>query len=130
MGWYILIGIIALIIQIAFSIKFAECAETKGHDRISYFCLCLFFGAVGYLLVAALPDYNLRYQVNVIAHNGTTTPNNNNQKKSQTQTQTTFATPSTKKAVITDKGTWICGNCNAENNINYGQCKKCGKFRS
>ena len=26
-------------------------------------------------------------------------------------------------------GKWICGSCQTENSVNYGQCKKCGKFR-
>lgn len=26
--------------------------------------------------------------------------------------------------------TWICDACQTENSTNYGQCKKCGKFRS
>ena len=26
--------------------------------------------------------------------------------------------------------TWICDTCQTENSTNYGQCKKCGKFRS
>ena len=25
---------------------------------------------------------------------------------------------------------WVCSKCQAENSINYGQCKKCGSFRS
>ena len=26
--------------------------------------------------------------------------------------------------------TWICDACQTENSTNYGQCKKCGKFKS
>lgn len=26
--------------------------------------------------------------------------------------------------------TWVCKDCGANNSSNYGQCKKCGKFRS
>lgn len=25
--------------------------------------------------------------------------------------------------------TWVCNKCNTENSMNYGQCKKCGKYR-
>ena len=32
------------------------------------------------------------------------------------------------KAVITTDG-WICGSCQTKNNLNYGQCKKCGSFK-
>lgn len=27
-------------------------------------------------------------------------------------------------------GMWICQNCGTHNSLNYGQCKKCGKFKS
>jgi hypothetical protein len=30
---------------------------------------------------------------------------------------------------VTHDGKWICGNCQTENSMNYGQCKKCGKYR-
>lgn len=33
------------------------------------------------------------------------------------------------KAASVEAETWSCGNCGAENSMNYGQCKKCGKFR-
>ena len=37
-GWYIFIGIIALIINIAISLKFANLAEDKGYTGSGYFC--------------------------------------------------------------------------------------------
>ena len=27
-------------------------------------------------------------------------------------------------------GMWICKDCGAHNSLNYGQCKKCGKYRA
>ena len=27
-------------------------------------------------------------------------------------------------------GTWVCTGCGTHNSMNYGQCKKCGKYRS
>ena len=27
-------------------------------------------------------------------------------------------------------GMWVCQNCGTKNSLNYGQCKKCGKFKS
>ena len=34
------------------------------------------------------------------------------------------------KSLIIGDGKWLCGNCQTENSLNYGQCKKCGKFRT
>ena len=42
--------------------------------------------------------------------------------KSQSSTVTTV-----KSVIIEDS--WICQHCQTKNSINYGQCKKCGKFR-
>ena len=49
---------------------------------------------------------------------------------SQSTTQSTSNTKQvmSAKAIITEDG-WICGNCQTKNSMNYGQCKKCGKFR-
>ena len=123
MGWYILITIVALIIQVALSTKFAECADDKGYSKNAYFALCLLLGFPGYCLVAALPDLNLRYQ---IANHSTSTFI----KKAPNPLKENTTSYATAHATITANGTWICGNCKTENNINYGQCKKCGKYRT
>lgn len=34
------------------------------------------------------------------------------------------------KSTTLPDGRWICNYCATENSANYGQCKKCGKFRS
>lgn len=36
--------------------QFEEVAQKKGHTQKKYFGLCFLLGAVGYLLVVALPD--------------------------------------------------------------------------
>lgn len=35
-----------------------------------------------------------------------------------------------KKQAAAVESIWKCENCGAENSINYGQCKKCGLFRT
>lgn len=44
--------------------------------------------------------------------------------------KTISQSPSTTSATVTEHRTWICGNCKTENSMNYGQCKKCGKYKS
>lgn len=50
---------------------------------------------------------------------------------SNSNTQAQPALPSNSIVKPTNSNnTWICKDCGTQNNINYGQCKKCGKFRS
>lgn len=47
--------------------------------------------------------------------------------------KSTYAATTSVKAVKSTTladGRWICNHCGTENSANYGQCKKCGKFRS
>ena len=30
---------------------------------------------------------------------------------------------------VVNAGKWVCAHCQAENSMNYGQCKRCGKYR-
>ncbi len=125
MGWYIFGLIVALIIQGIMADKFASIAEEKGHYRSSYFWLCFLLGVAGYCMVAALPDLVLHSEINNLnkansdisktVHTNTSTHNND-------ITSASLEKPSS--------GNWICKNCGTSNNLNYGQCKKCGKFRS
>ena len=63
LGWYIFAALIGLVIHIVFCSKFAGIAEEKGHTRSAYFWICFVFGTIGYIMVAALPDYELRKKV-------------------------------------------------------------------
>ena len=60
MEGYIFLSIIVVVvgIWIAWYVakQFKEAAKMKGHDQTKYFWLCFLLGAVGYLLVIALPD--------------------------------------------------------------------------
>ncbi len=62
MGVYVVIGIVALVVQIVISIKFAGIAEDKGYDGTPYGFLCFFLGVIGYCMVAALPDLKAEEQ--------------------------------------------------------------------
>ena len=63
---YIMAGIIliaslivlALVIWLIWYIakQFEEAAQKKGYTQKKYFWICFFLGAIGYLLVIALPD--------------------------------------------------------------------------
>ena len=53
---YILIAVVAIIINVVIASKFAEIAEMKGHEHDTYFWFTFIFGVIGMLMVIALPD--------------------------------------------------------------------------
>lgn len=122
MGLKLLIAAVVLIIHIGLAATFADYAEQKGYDKSPYFWACIFFGVAGYCMVAALPDLVLYSRLNEIASNTVPAPTH----------MTPSATPQipTAKSTSTENNTWICGKCSTENSLNYGQCKKCGTYRT
>lgn len=63
-GFYVFLGLIGLIVAICIdhyiSNLFYDAAVTKGYTSRAYYWLPFLFGAVGYLLVVALPDLETR----------------------------------------------------------------------
>ncbi len=57
-GFTIIILIVYLAIDIWFAVMVNEAAIEKGYD--SHFVLCLLFGIIAFIYVAALPDLKLR----------------------------------------------------------------------
>lgn len=55
---FLAIIVLAFYIWLAWYIakQFAEVAQKKGHYEMKYFVICFLLGAIGYLLVIALPD--------------------------------------------------------------------------
>lgn len=59
---YVVLGIIALALEIAISMKFDEIAKEKGYS--GYFWWCFLLNIIGFIMVAALPD---RYGSEIIS---------------------------------------------------------------
>lgn len=53
-------ALIVLVIDIAFAVYAGGIAEEKGYSKGNWIAVCLFFGVIGYILVAALPDLKMR----------------------------------------------------------------------
>lgn len=125
MGWYILGLIIVLIIQGIIAAKFSSIAEEKGYDGSSYFWLCFFLSVIGYCMVAALPDLILHEKIDDLSE---AIGNAVSPEQANTHIHGNNATSaSLQNAPV---GNWICKNCETSNSLNYGQCKKCGEFKS
>lgn len=55
-----LLLMVALVIDIAFAVYAGAIAEEKGYSKGNWIAVCFFFGIIGYILVAALPDMEAR----------------------------------------------------------------------
>lgn len=53
---YLIVLVVAIWIGWYIAKQFEEVAQKKGHTQKKYFWMCFLLGAVGYLLVIALPD--------------------------------------------------------------------------
>ena len=102
---YILIGIVAIIINIYISVLFQEAAANKGFDEAKYFWICFFFGLVGYLFVIALP--NLCYSQSSSTFNASQPTPLSKQTAAQTSEKT-------------------CINCGKKQSILNEICIECG----
>lgn len=105
MVWLIFGLIVALIIRLLVASAFSTIAGNKGHNPSSYFWVCFLLGIIGYCMVAALPDLSLHNKIDELSI-------------------------ASKNAAPASVDTWECEDCGASNSLNYGQCKKCGKFKS
>ena len=68
LAWLISVALIvaAIVVYVLITNAFANCAQEKGYQRIKYFWICFFFGMIGYVVVAALPDKVLNERLNLI----------------------------------------------------------------
>ncbi len=110
----ILVLVIAIAVQIAIAATFSGYAEDKGHNGTPYFWACFFLGVVGCCMVASLQDLTLHEKIDRLT----------------SAKEKPSASSAIAKSVVASDGSWTCGNCNTKNSGNYGQCKKCGQFRS
>lgn len=58
--WVFLVAVVVIIIDVAFALYAGNIAEQKGYSRGNWIAICLIFGVIGYILIAALPDLELR----------------------------------------------------------------------
>ena len=54
--FYLIVFIVAIIINIWIAKKFEGIARAKGHENEPIFLMCFFLGLAGYLYVSALPN--------------------------------------------------------------------------
>lgn len=63
------IALVAIAINVAFAMYAGGIAEQKGYSKGNWIAVCIIFGIVGYTLIAALPDLELRATLENIEKN-------------------------------------------------------------
>lgn len=58
--WVSLVVVVAILIDVVFALYAGDIAEQKGYSKGNWIAICLIFGVIGYILIAALPDLELR----------------------------------------------------------------------
>lgn len=117
---YILVAIVALVINIIICTKFADIAADKGYSHSSYFWCCFFLGITGYIMVAALPDLSLYSAIREV------------EKKTNAPKSNTPASPSAPRSPNYNvsahtPGNWTC-TCGRVNASYVSSCF-CGKSK-
>lgn len=136
MGKYFIIGLLTLIVHIVLSVKFGKIAEERGHDALTYGCICFFLGVIGCCLVAALPDLHMQQMLSSIesklnqlegqVHNRQAAPDPEVPSQAATDPK-----PNISDKVLTPtvsaNGEIICPTCNTKQMAGRKVCWSCGQ---
>ena len=141
MGIYVFIGLIALVVHIFMCVQFGGIAAEKGYDSTTYTLLCVFFGVIGYCLVVALPDKEVRNSLESIESNlrkivsqAPKAPANVPTVASTAPVQSNFNPSVASEALSTptstiaaEDGDIICPNCGTKQRSSRLVCWNCGQ---
>lgn len=117
--------LIVLAINFAFAVYAGGVAEEKGYIKGNWIAACFFFGIVGYILLAALPDLEARAMLKRIEMKLSTNGSN------VTMLPISDSTSQKKTSAVTwnTKGEWKCPQCGTLNQRNALFCKGCGEYK-
>ena len=125
---YFLIALVAIAINVAFAMYAGGIAEQKGYSKGNWIAVCIIFGIFGYILIAALPDLELRAALENIEKklakdkNDDYLPrNSSNSNSNSTMKSLSEMTP------LADY--WTCKYCGLENPKEARYCQHCGEYR-
>lgn len=137
---YFLIVLVAIAIDIAFAMYAGGIAEQKGYSKGNWIAVCIIFGIFGYILIAALPDLELRATLeniekklakdkndDYLPRNSSSSNSNSNSNSNSTMKSLSEMKP---LAPLSDSmDYWTCKYCGLENPKEARYCQHCSGYR-
>lgn len=134
------IALVAIAINVAFAMYAGGIAEQKGYSKGNWIAVCIIFGIVGYILIAALPDLELRATLeniekklakdkndNYLPRSSSSSSNRNSSNSNSTMKSLSEMKP---LAPLSDSmDYWTCKSCGLENPKEARYCQHCGGYR-
>ncbi len=143
---YFLIALVAIAINVAFAMYAGGIAEQKGYSKGNWIAVCIIFGIVGYTLIAALPDLELRATLENIEKklakdkndnylprssnsNSSSSSNSSNSSNRNSNSSNSNCTIKSLSEMTPLADYWTCKYCGLENPKEARYCQHCGGYR-
>ncbi len=138
------IALVAIAINVAFAMYAGGIAEQKGYSKGNWIAVCIIFGIFGYILIAALPDLELRATLENIEKklakdkNDNYLPRSSNSNSSSNSSSNRNSNSSNSNSNCTIKSLsemtpladyWTCKYCGLDNPKEARYCQHCGGYR-
>ncbi len=146
------IALVAIAINVAFAMYAGGIAEQKGYKKENWIAVCIIFGIFGYILIAALPDLELRATLeniekklakdkndNYLPRSSSSSSNSNSSSNSSSNRNSNSSNSNctikslsemTPLAPLSDSmDYWTCKYCGLENPKEARYCQHCGGYR-
>lgn len=141
---YFLIALVAIAINVAFAMYAGGIAEQKGYSKGNWIAVCIIFGIIGYILIAALPDLELRATLeniekklakdkndNYLPRSSSSDSNSNSNSSSNRNSNSSNSNCTIKSlsemTPLADY--WTCKYCGLDNPKEARYCQHCGGYR-
>ena len=127
---YFLIALVAIAINVAFAMYAGGIAEQKGYSKGNWIAVCIIFGIIGYILIAALPDLELRATLENIEKKLAKDKNDDYLPRSSSNSTIKSLSKMTPLAPLSDSmDYWTCKYCGLDNPKEARYCQHCGGYR-
>lgn len=127
---YFLIALVAIAINVAFAMYAGGIAEQKGYSKGNWIAVCIIFGIVGYILIAALPDLELRATLKNIEGKLAKDENDNCLPRSNSNSTMRVLSEMRPLVPLSDsEDYWTCKYCGLDNPKEARYCQHCGGYR-
>lgn len=144
------IALVAIAINVAFAMYAGGIAEQKGYKKENWIAVCIIFGIFGYILIAALPDLELRATLENIEKKLAKDKNDNYLPRSSSSSSSSSSNSNSSSNSSSNRNSnssnsnctikslsemtpladyWTCKYCGLENPKEARYCQHCGGYR-